>query len=116
MNGYQRAKGEKEVNDIFSEISTYQSQLDLLRIKYVSCSFILYLQLLFLPSLYLFFFCYTLCSDKMVAEFSLSKPQIALHFFKTVFFYLFTLPVSLPGSIVHGMGGQRGEKGEKVRG
>eukprot|EP00026_Physarum_polycephalum_P007809 Phypoly_transcript_07877.p1 GENE.Phypoly_transcript_07877~~Phypoly_transcript_07877.p1 ORF type:complete len:458 (+),score=75.43 Phypoly_transcript_07877:182-1555(+) len=73
VNGYQRAKGEEEVKEIFSEISTYQSQLDLLRI-----------------------------TDKMVAEFSLSKAQIALHFFKTLFFYLFTLPVSLPGSIVHG--------------
>jgi len=72
VNGYQRAKGEKEVSDIFSEISTYQSQLDLLRIN-----------------------------DRMVAEFNLSKVQIAFHFFKTMFFYLFTLPVSLPGSIVH---------------
>jgi hypothetical protein len=32
VNGYQRAKGEQEVNEIFAEISTYQSQLDLLRI------------------------------------------------------------------------------------
>lgn len=73
VNGYQKAKGEPEVAQIFAEISTYQSQLDLLRIR-----------------------------DKMVAEFNLSKVQIAAHFFKTLFFYLFTLPVSLPGSIVHG--------------
>jgi len=72
VDGYQRAKHEKEVGEIFNDVAHYQSQLDLLRI-----------------------------TDKMVAEASLSVPQIAKHVLTTLMFYLFTLPISLPGSIIH---------------
>jgi hypothetical protein len=38
----------------------------------------------------------------MVAEVSLSTGQVILHVLSTLGFYFFTLPVSLPGSLVHG--------------